>query len=49
MVARTVCSSRGVMGTYSAAEVVIGDTEACEHVEVVIDRAKGVDIHFWWH
>lgn len=30
------------------AEVVIGDREACENLDVVIDRANGVDRHFWW-
>jgi hypothetical protein len=46
MVARTVCSSRGLTGVYSAAEVVTDVIEACEDVDVVIDRAYGLDRHF---
>jgi hypothetical protein len=48
MVAMTVCSLNGWTGTYSAvAEVVIGDIEAWEDVDVVIDRAYGRDRHFY--
>jgi hypothetical protein len=40
MVASTVCSSNGLTGTKESAEVVMGETAAFEHVEVVIGRAK---------
>jgi hypothetical protein len=46
MVARTVCSSMGFTGVYSAAEVVIGVIEARDDAEVVIGLVMGVDRHF---
>jgi hypothetical protein len=47
MVASTVCSSNGLTGTKESAEVVMGETAAFEHVEVVIGRAKEDVIDFY--
>jgi hypothetical protein len=46
MVAVTFCSWKGVTGVYSAAEVVMVDAEGCGDIEVLIERAMGVDRHF---
>jgi hypothetical protein len=46
MVAVTFCSWKGVTGVWSAAEVVMVDTDAFGEDEVVIERATGVDRHF---
>jgi hypothetical protein len=47
MVASTVCSSNGLTGAKLLAEVVFGDTEAFEDVDVVIGRAKEDVIDFF--
>lgn len=47
MVASTVCSASGLIGTYASAEVVIEETAACDDVDVVIERAKEADSDFW--
>jgi hypothetical protein len=47
MVARTVCSSMGLIGTYPGAEVLMDDTVAFDGVEVEIERVEGVSRDFW--
>jgi hypothetical protein len=47
MVASTVCSSKGLIGTYPGAEVLMDDTVAFDGVEVEIERVEGVSRDFW--
>jgi hypothetical protein len=42
MVASTVCSSKGLIGTYPGPDVLIDDTVALDGVEVDIERVEGV-------
>jgi hypothetical protein len=46
MVARTVCSSIGLIGTYPGPEVLMEDTVAFDGVEVDIERVEGVSRDF---
>jgi hypothetical protein len=46
MVASTVCSSKGLIGTYPGPDVLIDDTVASDGVEVDIARVEGVSRDF---
>lgn len=47
MVASTVCSAMGLMGTNPSVDVVIEDTEAFDAVEVDMARANEEDRDFF--